>query len=65
MRTNIVIDDVLMKEAMALSKLRTKRDVVHRALEEYVQDLKRKHLGDLRGKVRFAPGYDYKALRKR
>jgi Arc/MetJ family transcription regulator len=65
MRTNIVIDDGLMKEALTLSKLRTKRDVVHRALEEYVQDLKRKHLRDLRGKIRFADGYDYKALRKR
>ena len=65
MRTNIVIDDALMKEALVLSKLRTKRDVVHKALEEYVLDLKRKQLGDLRGKIRFADGYDYKALRKR
>ncbi len=65
MRTNIVIDDALMKEALALSKLRTKRDVVQRALEEYVQDLKTKSLRDLRGKIRFAEGYDYKAARSR
>ena len=65
MRTNIVIDDALMRDALALSKLRTKREVVHQALEEFVRNLKRKHLGELKGKIRFAPGYDYKALRKR
>ena len=63
MRTNIVIDDRLVEEAMALSKLKTKRDVVQRALEEYVRALKKKNLGDLRGKIRLAAGYDYKKLR--
>lgn len=65
MRTNIVIDDKLVEEALALSKLKTKRDVVHKALEEYVRSLKRKDLRDLKGKVRFAEGYDYKKLRAR
>lgn len=65
MRTNIVIDDNLMGEALALSKLRTKRDVVQKALEEYVRDLKMRHLGEIRGKIRFAEGYDYKSLRRR
>jgi Arc/MetJ family transcription regulator len=65
MRTNIVIDDVLVEEAMALSKLKTKRDVVHRALEEYVRVLKKKDLRELRGKIRLAEGYDYKKLRAR
>ena len=55
----------LMKEALALSKLRTKRDVVQKALEEYVQDLKTRNLQDLRGKIRFAEGYDYKTARSR
>lgn len=65
MRTNIVIDDGLVQEAMALSKLRTKKDVVHRALEEYVRVLKKKDLRELRGKIRLAEGYDYKKLRAR
>jgi Arc/MetJ family transcription regulator len=65
MRTNIVIDDGLVEEAMALSKLKTKRDVVHRALEEYVRVLKKKDLRELRGKIRLADGYDYKKLRAR
>ena len=63
MRTNIVIDDRLVEEAMALSNLKTKREVVHKALEEYVLALKKKDLRELKGKVRFAEGYDYKKLR--
>lgn len=65
MRTNIVIDDRLVEEAMALSKLRTKREVVQQALEEFVRSLKRRDLREIRGKIRFADGYDYKAARKR
>ncbi len=65
MRTNIVIDDTLIEEAMALSKLKTKREVVHRALEGYVRVLKKKDLRELRGKIRLAEGYDYKKLRIR
>lgn len=37
MRTNIVIDDKTMKEAMKLTKLKTKREVVDLALRELVQ----------------------------
>ena len=65
MRTNIVIDDKLMKEAMSLSRLRTMRVVVHKALEQYVQNLKKKDLRDIRGKIRLADGYDYKKMRER
>jgi Arc/MetJ family transcription regulator len=65
MRTNIVIDDTLIEEAMALSKLRTKREIVHKALEAYVRGLKKKDLRNLRGKIRLAEGYDYKKLRAR
>ena len=65
MRTNIVIDDTLMKEAMSLSRLRTKRVVVHKALEEYVLSLKKKDLREIQGKIRLANGYDYKKMRQR
>jgi len=65
MRTNIVIDDSLMKEALALSKLRTKREVVDRALRGFVQDMKIRNLADLRGKIDFAEGYNYKTARQR
>lgn len=65
MRTNIMIDDALMKEALTLSGIKTKRDVVQKALEEYVRNLKKRDLRELRGKVRFAEGYDYKKARSR
>ena len=65
MRTNIIIDDALMKEAAALSGMKTKRDIVHRALEEFVRNLKKKDLREIRGKVRFAADYDYKKMRSR
>jgi Arc/MetJ family transcription regulator len=60
-----MIDDSLMKEAAALSGMKTKRDIVHRALEEFVRNLKRKNLLEIRGKVRFAADYDYKKMRSR
>jgi Uncharacterized protein conserved in bacteria (DUF2191). len=65
MRTNIVLDDGLINEAMALSKLKTKRDVVNKALEEYVRGLKKRDLRELRGRVSFVEGYDHKKMRVR
>ena len=37
MRTNIVLDDELVREAMGLSGEPTKTAVIHRALREFVQ----------------------------
>ena len=51
MRTNIVIDDDLMKEAMALSKLNTKKAVVETSLKLLVQIKKQERLKNLRGKL--------------
>lgn len=63
MRTNIVLDGDLVEEAARLSGIKTKRELVHEALREFVASRKRKSLLELAGKIRFAPGYDYKALR--
>lgn len=63
-RTNIVIDDSLMEKAMAVSGLSTKREVVDKALTEFVQRRVRKDLLELEGKIRFLDGYDYKSLRE-
>jgi Arc/MetJ family transcription regulator len=65
MRTNILIDDALMKEAQTLSGIRTKRDVVQKALEEYVRNLKKRDIREIRGKIQFSEGYDYKKARSR
>jgi len=64
MRTNIVIDDALMIEAKNLTGLRTMKEVVNEALLELVQRKKVAHLRELKGAIRFADGYDYKALRE-
>lgn len=63
MRTNIVLDDELVAEAFRVSNARTKRELVHEALRELIQSRRRKSLLDLKGRVRLAKGYDYKALR--
>ena len=51
MRTNIELDDLLVQQAIKLSKLRTKREVVQEALKNYLSWMKKKQLLDLRGKV--------------
>ncbi len=65
MRTNIVLDDDLVAEAARLSGIKTKKDLVHEALRVLIASKKRKSLLDLRGKIEFAPDYDYTALRRR
>ncbi len=50
MRTNIELDDSLVKQALQISQLKTKKDVVHEALKHYVASLKRKEILGLRGK---------------
>lgn len=64
MRTNIVLDDEMMRTAMEVSGIRTKKGVVEQAIREFVSRRTRKNLADLKGKIRFAEGYDYAALRK-
>jgi Arc/MetJ family transcription regulator len=53
MRTNIVIDDELMKEAMELSGLKTKREVVDMALRRFIQLKKQEEIRNWRGKLRW------------
>jgi Arc/MetJ family transcription regulator len=64
MRTNVVLDDELVEEALKLSHAKTKKDVIHEALKEFVESRKRLNLLDLAGKIKFAEGYDYKAMRE-
>ncbi|MGB9840356.1 type II toxin-antitoxin system VapB family antitoxin [Thermovenabulum sp.] len=60
MRTNIIIDENLIKEALEISGLKTKKEVVNMALKEFVENRKRKNLMDLKGKIQFDENYDYK-----
>ena len=64
MRTNVVIDDDLINEALKLTGVKTKKDVISYALKELVAGKKRKNLLELEGKITFSAGYDHKTLRE-
>ena len=63
MRTNIVLDDKLVKEAFKYSKVKTKKDLVETALKEFVENHRRMDIRDLKGKISFQTNYDYKSMR--
>jgi Arc/MetJ family transcription regulator len=58
MRTNIVIDDALMKAALAATGARTKREVVELGLRTLVQLREQARLRQLRGKLRWVGDLD-------
>jgi Arc/MetJ family transcription regulator len=43
--------------------VKTKKEAVHLALQEFLKAKKKKDLFDLAGKIAFEDGYDHKALR--
>jgi Arc/MetJ family transcription regulator len=51
MRTNIVVDDTLMAEAMRLSCIKTKKGVIDQALRLLVQVKKQEAIRQLKGKL--------------
>ncbi len=63
MRTNIELDQGLVQEAQQLSRIKTKRALVHQALLEFVANRKRLDLRKLEGSNLLDPDYDHKALR--
>jgi Arc/MetJ family transcription regulator len=63
MRTNIDLDDRLVNEAFKYAGVKTKKALITLTLKEFIESRKRRDLGELRGKVNFADGYDYKAHR--
>ena len=64
MRTNVVLDDSLVQEAILLSGVKTKKAVIALALQEFVMSRKRLNLLELAGKINFRDDYDYKACRE-
>ena len=64
MRTNIVIDDDLLNEAFSVSNARTKKDLIHEALTEFIRIKKRKDMTELAGSIKFYKNYDHKKMRK-
>jgi len=64
MRTNIVLDDTLVADAMRLGGLATKREAVEVALREYVARKRSKRVLKLAGADLIAPDYDVRAVRR-
>jgi len=61
-RTNIDLNDKLVKEAMRRTHCRTKKDLVHLALEELVRHSRQKDILSLAGKLHWKG--DLKAWRE-
>lgn len=64
MRTNIVLDDRLVKQAMRLAKVKTKREAVDRALRDFVARGRQRDVLELVGQDLIAPDYDVRAVRR-
>ncbi|MEK6777095.1 MAG: type II toxin-antitoxin system VapB family antitoxin [bacterium] len=58
MRTNVVIDDDLMKSALKLSGLRTKKDVIKAGLQLLVKFNRQTKVKDFRGKLKWVGNLD-------
>ena len=58
MRTNIYLEEELIRECRKLSDLKTKREIVNSALKEYVRLLKRKKMLEYEGKVEWEGNLD-------
>lgn len=53
MRTNIEINNKLISKAKRLSRIKTKKEIVNIALEEFVKKLDKRSLLELKGKVKW------------
>lgn len=63
MRTNIVLNDALVKQAFRYTTVKTKRELVDLALREFVAARQRKDLRELFGTGGVRDDYEYKKLR--
>jgi len=57
-RTNIVIDDTLMEQALTLSGLRTKREAVEEGLKLLIAQRKQAEIRKLRGRLHWEGDLD-------
>ncbi len=58
MRTNVVIDDDLMKSAIKLSGLKTKKDAIEAGLQLLVKSNRQAKAKDFRGKLKWVGNLD-------
>lgn len=58
MRTNVVIDDDLMKSALDASGLKTKKDAIEEGLRLLVRMKRQKEIKKFRGKLKWSGNLD-------
>lgn len=63
MQATIQLDDTLFQEAAHYAHAQNPSEVIAQALRMFIRQHKKHDLRELRGKVKLAPDYDYKALR--
>lgn len=65
MRTNIDIDDKIMRDAMRAGGFKTKKETVEAALKALARQRKsQRKILDLSGKIEFDPAYDHRKMRE-
>jgi len=60
MATNLAINDKLLEEARRVGKLRTKKETVTKALEEFIERRRQRRILKALGTFRFRKNWDYK-----
>ena len=65
MATNLSIDTHLLDDALRIGRLKTKKDTVNLALEEFIKRRKAAEILTLFGKIEYDADYDYKEARRR
>ena len=64
MPTNLAIEDSLLKKALKAGGLRTKKETVTKALEEFIQRRQQCKILRAMGSIEFREGWNYKADRQ-
>ena len=64
MPTNLAIDDGLLNKALELGGMRTKKETVTRALEEFIQRRQQKKILRAMGSIEFREAWNYKIDRQ-
>jgi Arc/MetJ family transcription regulator len=62
--TNLAIDDRLLNEALAVGGMRTKKDTVSTALQEFIERRQQKEILRAMGTISFRKGWDHKKGRR-
>jgi len=65
MATNLALDDKLLEEALKIGNMKTKKDTVTTALQEFISRRKQLKFLELAGTIDFDTEYDYKKERAR